>query len=179
MDQMVEKILITEEEITRRVKELGEEISKDYAGEEVMVLCVLKGAFVFASDLIRAISLPASINFMCLSSYGSGTTSSGKVQVTKDLDCPVEGKHVIIAEDVIDSGNTLHFLVDYLKEKGATSVDVCAIFDKPSRRQVEVEVRYIGFEIPDEFVIGYGLDYAENFRNLPYLGVLKREVYEG
>lgn len=178
LDKMVEKVLLTEEQITQRVAELGEEITNDYEGKEIMLVCVLKGAFVFASDLMRAIKLPVGINFMCLSSYGNDTVSSGRVQVTKELDYPVEGKHVIIAEDVVDSGNTLNFLVGYLKEKGAKSVEVCSIFDKPSRRKVEVDVKYIGFEVPDEFIIGYGLDYAENFRNLPYLGILKREVYE-
>ena len=179
MEQMVEKILLTEEQISNRVAELGAEITQDYAGKEIMLICVLKGAAVFATDLMRAIKLPISINFMCLSSYGNATESSGRVQITKDLDLPVEGCHVIIAEDVIDSGNTLCFLTEYLKDKGAESVEICSIFDKPSRRKVDVTVKYTGFEVPDEFIIGYGLDYAENFRNLPYLGVLKREVYEG
>ncbi len=179
LDKMVEKVLFTEKQIAEKVAELGEEITKDYEGKEIMLVCVLKGAFVFASDLMRAISLPVNINFMCLSSYGNSTTSSGRIQVTKELDFPVEGKNVIIAEDVVDSGNTLKFLINYLKEQGAKSVEVCTIFDKPSRRQVEVPVKYTGFEVPDEFIIGYGLDYAEDFRNLPYLGVLKREVYEG
>ncbi len=179
LDKMVEKVLFTEKQIAERVAMLGEEITKDYEGKEIMLVCVLKGAFVFASDLMRAISLPVNINFMCLSSYGNSTTSSGNIQITKELDFPVDGKQVIIAEDVVDSGHTLNFLINYLKEQGAESVEVCAIFDKPSRRQVEVPVKYIGFEVPDEFIIGYGLDYAEDFRNLPYLGVLKREVYEG
>lgn len=177
-EQMVEKILLTEEQIQTRLQELGDRITADYPGQEIMIVCVLKGAFVFAADLMRAIKLPSSINFMCLSSYGNGTESSGNVRITKELDAPVKGKHVIVAEDVVDSGNTLSFLINYLKEQGAASVEVCAAFDKPSRRKVPVCVKYTGFEIPDEFVIGYGLDYAENFRNLPYLGVLKREVYE-
>ncbi len=179
LDKMVEKVLLTEDQIADRVAELGAEITSDYKEKELVMVCVLKGAFVFASDLMRAVQLPVSINFMCVSSYGNSTTSSGKIQVTKELDFPVEGKHVVIAEDVVDSGHTLKFLIQYLKEKGAKTVEVCAIFDKPSRRQVEVPVKYIGFEVPDEFIIGYGLDYAEDFRNLPYLGVLKREVYEG
>ena len=177
-DKMVERVLITEEQIAQKVKELGQQISLDYEGKEIALLCVLKGAVVFATDLMRAIDCPVSLNFMCLSSYGGGTESSGKVKITKDLDFPVTGKHVLIAEDVIDSGNTLKFLLGYLKDQGALSVEICSIFDKPSRRKVEIEVKYTGFEIPDEFVIGYGLDYAEKFRNLPYLGVLKREVYE-
>lgn len=175
---LVEKILYTKEEIAARVEQLGAAITRDYAGQEVAIVCVLKGAALFASDLIRSIDLPLSIGFMYVSSYGSGTKSSGHVQIVKDLDISVEGKHVIIAEDVVDSGNTLSFLLDYLKGKQAAAVDVCAIFDKPSRRVVPVEVKYTGFEIPDEFVIGYGLDYGEKFRNLPYLGVLKRSVYE-
>lgn len=177
-DKMVEKVLLTEEQIAQRVKELGQQITSDYEGKEIMLLCVLKGAVVFATDLMRAIELPVSLNFMCLSSYGSGTESSGNVKITKDLDFPVKGHHVLIAEDVVDSGNTLKFLLEYLKEQGAASVEICSIFDKPSRRKVEIDLKYIGYEIPDEFVIGYGLDYAEKFRNLPYLGVLKREVYE-
>lgn len=177
-NELVEKVLFTQQQIAQKVEQLGEQISRDYAGKDLMLVCVLKGAVVFAADLMRAISLPVSLNFMCVSSYGTATTSSGNVQITKDLDLPVEGKNVIIAEDVVDSGNTLSYLVKYLKSKNAASVDICTIFDKPSRRKVPVDVKYAGFEIPDEFVIGYGLDYAEKFRNLPYLGVLKREVYE-
>ncbi len=177
-EEWVERVLFTQQQIAQRVLQLGEQISRDYQGKDLMLVCVLKGAVMFAADLMRAIQLPVSLNFMCVSSYGTATTSSGDIHITKDLDLPVEGKNVIIAEDVVDSGNTLNYLVKYLKSKNAASVDICTIFDKPSRRKVPVEVKYTGFEIPDEFVIGYGLDYAEKFRNLPYLGVLKREVYE-
>lgn len=177
-EEWVERVLFTQQQIAQRVLQLGEQISRDYQGKDLMLVCVLKGAVMFAADLMRAIQLPVSLNFMCVSSYGTATTSSGDIHITKDLDLPVEGKNVIIAEDVVDSGNTLNYLVKYLKSKNAASVDICTIFDKPSRRKVPVEVKYTGFEIPDEFVIGYGLDYAEKFRNLPYLGILKREVYE-
>lgn len=177
MHENIERVLFTEEEIRDKVRELGERISRDYAGRDLMLLCVLKGAFVFASDLLRAITIPCGINFMAVSSYGMAT-SSGSVQITKDLDLPVDGKEIIIAEDIVDSGKTLTYIMQYLKSKNAKSVDICALFDKPDRRQVEVDVKYIGYTIPDEFVVGYGLDFAERFRNLPYLGVLKRSVYE-
>lgn len=178
MNQSIEKILFSEEQIASKVKELGAMISRDYAGKEIMVLCILKGAFVFASDLFRSLTIPAGITFMSVSSYGCGTVSSGVIKIDQDIDLPIEGKHIIIAEDIVDSGKTLSYIVEYLKNKKAASVEICAIFDKPDRREVPVEVKYIGYQIPNEFVVGYGLDYAEQFRNLPYLGILKRSLYE-
>lgn len=179
MDNMIEKVLFTEEQLKERVKELGDKITEDYKGESVMVLCILKGAFVFAADLLRAIKLDsASIHFMVASSYGDSTVSSGHVIIKQDIEESVEGRHIIIAEDIVDTGRTLSYVVEYLKEKGAASVEICTMFDKPDRRIANVEAKYIGFTIPDEFVVGYGLDYAGDFRNLPYLGILKREIYD-
>lgn len=179
MNNKIDKILFSEDEIKQKVRELGAKISEDYKGKEVMLLCILKGAFVFASDLLRAIdSDTVSMHFMVASSYGDKTESSGHVIIKQDIEEPVKGKHVIIAEDIIDTGRTLRYVMDYLESKGAASVEVCALFDKPDRRVINVEAKYRGFLLPDEFVVGYGLDYAGYYRNLPYLGVLKREVYE-
>ena len=179
MKDVIEKVLYSEEEIKNRVKELGAKITEDYKGESVMVLCILKGAFMFASDLLRTIELDStSIHFMVASSYGDKTTSSGHVIIKQDIDESVVGRHIIIAEDIVDTGRTLSYVVQYLKEKGAASVEICTMFDKPDRRITEVDVKYIGYTIPDEFVVGYGLDYAGDYRNLPYLGILKRSVYE-
>ena len=179
MDSVISKVLFTEEEIAIKVKELGRKISEDYKDKEILLVCILKGAFIFASDLMRAIeSDKLSIQFMVASSYGDKTVSSGHVIIKQDIEMPIEGKHVIIAEDIIDTGRTLRYVVDYLKGKGAETVEVCTIFDKPDRRVVEIDAKYIGYTIPDEFVVGYGLDYVGNYRNLPYLGVLDRKVYE-
>ena len=166
------EILITESEIKDRVAELGRQISIDYAGLDFMILCVLKGSFIFTADLMRNITLPCEVNFMAVSSYKNFTVSAA-VEITKDLDVPIDNKHIIIAEDIIDSGKTLSYLIDYLMARRAAGVEVCALFDKPCKRQMPVSARYTGFVIPDEFVVGYGLDYAERYRNLPYLGVIK------
>ena len=179
MNDVIENVLFTEEEIKEKVKKLGAFISRDYQGKEIMLVCILKGAFVFASDLLRAIdSDNVSIQFMVASSYGEKTVSSGHVVIKQDIEGDIAGKHIIIAEDIIDTGRTLRYVVDYLKEKGAETVEVCTIFDKPDRRIMEIEAKYVGFTIPDEFVVGYGLDYAGCYRNLPFLGILKRSVYE-
>lgn len=178
MHQDVERILLTEEELAKRVKELGEEISRDYAGQSVTLIGVLKGAVVFFSDIMRAITVPAAIDFIACSSYGMSSTTSGEVQIRKDLDHSIEGKHVIVIEDIVDTGTTLHYLLDNLKKRGAASVKLAALLNKPSRRKVEVTVDYTGFEVPDYFVVGYGLDYAEKYRNLPYIGILKESVYK-
>lgn len=179
MNDKIERIIFGEDEIKARVKELGAEVSKDYRNKEVMLLCILKGAFVFASDLLREIdSDSVSMHFMVASSYGDKTESSGHVIIKQDIEEPVKGKHVLIAEDIIDTGRTLRYVMDYLKSKGAASVEVCTLFDKPDRRVIDIEAKYRGFLLPDEFVVGYGLDYAGYYRNLPYLGVLKRSVYE-
>ncbi len=177
MHQDVERILFTEEELAARVKELGEQISRDYEGKNVVLIGVLKGAVVFFADLMRAVTVPAAIDFIACSSYGMGSTTSGEVQIRKDLDHSIEGKHVIVVEDIVDTGTTLHYLLDNLAKRGAKSVKLAALLNKPSRRKVDVAVDYMGFEVPDYFVVGYGLDYAERYRNLPYIGILKESVY--
>ncbi|MBQ9557579.1 MAG: hypoxanthine phosphoribosyltransferase [Clostridia bacterium] len=171
------KVLITEEEIKRRVCELGAEITKDYAGKSILLIGVLKGAAVFMSDLMRCIDLPVEIDFMVVSSYGSGTKTSGNIKILKDTDVSVEGRDVIIAEDILDTGITLNNLKDLLLKRGAKSLKICTIFNKPARRKSPIEAEYVGFDVPDEFVIGYGLDYDQKYRNLPYLGVLDSSVY--
>ncbi len=167
------KEMLSEEELANRIKELGEQISKDYEGEEVFLVCILKGAAFFACELAKRITVPVTIDFMATSSYGSGTVSTGEVQIKKDLDLGVEGKNVIIVEDIIDSGNTLNYLSNLFKDRKAKSVKMCAMLDKPERREVDVPMDYIGFTIPDAFVVGYGLDYDQKYRNLPYIGVVE------
>ena len=167
------KEMLSEEELNTRIRELGEQISKDYEGEDVFLVCILKGAAFFACELAKRITVPVTIDFMATSSYGSGTVSSGEVQIKKDLDLGVEGKNVIIVEDIIDSGNTLHYLSNLFKDRKAKSVKMCAMLDKPERREVDVPMDYIGFTIPDAFVVGYGLDYDQRYRNLPYIGVVE------
>lgn len=167
------KVLISEEEVDRRIRELAEEISRDYEGEEVFLIPILKGAAFFGCELAKRITVPVTIDFMSTSSYGSSTSSSGDVQIKKDLDLSIENKNVIIIEDIIDSGNTLHFLSELFETRQAKSIRLCALLDKPERREVEVDMDYIGFSIPNEFVVGYGLDYAQKYRNLPYIGVVE------
>mgnify|MGYP002852104186 FL=1 len=167
------KEMLSEEELNTRIRELGQQISKDYEGEEVFLVCILKGAAFFACELAKRITVPVTIDFMATSSYGSGTVSSGEVQIKKDLDLGVEGKNVIIVEDIIDSGNTLNYLSGLFKDRKAKSVKMCAMLDKPERREVDVPMDYIGFTIPDAFVVGYGLDYDQKYRNLPYIGVVE------
>jgi len=178
MNTAIKEVLLSEKELDLKVKELGMNISKDYEGEEVLLLCILKGGVVFMSDLARAISIPVSMDFMAVSSYGSSATSSGVVRILKDLGQSIEGKNIIIVEDIIDSGLTLNYLVSYLKARGPKSVEICTIMDKPDRREVEVEIKYQGFIVPNEFLVGYGLDYAEKYRNLPFVGILREEVYK-
>ncbi len=172
---MSEKInvLVSEEEVTKRLKELGEQISKDYEGKEIHMICILKGGVFFMVDLSKRISVPVSLDFMSVSSYGNGTKSSGVVRIAKDLDESIEGKDVLIVEDIIDSGRTLYYLMDILKKRNPNSIRLCTLLDKPERREKDVKVDYVGFEIPDEFVVGYGLDYAQKYRNLPYIGVVE------
>ncbi len=167
------RVMLPEEELDKRIKELGEVISRDYEGKTVYLVCILKGAAVFAMELAKRITVPCVIDFMATSSYGSGTVSSGVVKVTKELDMDPKGRDVLVVEDIIDSGNTLSFLQEYFKEKGANSVKLCTMLDKPDRREVDVNVDYTGFSIPDEFVVGYGLDYDQRYRNLPYIGVME------
>lgn len=172
---MSEKIsvLISEEDVDARIKELGEKISKDYEGKEVHLVCVLKGGTFFMCELAKRISIPVTMDFMSVSSYGNDTKSSGVVRIIKDLDQPLKGKHVIVIEDIVDSGNTLSYLLTNLNERGPASLALCTLLDKPDRRVKDVAVDYTGFEIPDEFVVGYGLDYAQKYRNLPYIGVVE------
>lgn len=173
----VKEILISQEELKQKVLELGKQISKDYQGEEIVLVCVLKGAVMFFSDLVRSIVGDVTIDFISCSSYGNSTVSSGVVRIMKDLDTSVEGKNVIVVEDIVDTGTTLHYLLENLKSRKAKSVRLATLLNKPDRRKVDVHVDYSGFVIPDLFVVGYGLDYAQQYRNLPYVGVLKEEVY--
>lgn len=174
------QILISEDDIKNRIYEMGQEITNDYKDKEepVVLIGILKGSVFFLSDLSRRINLPITFDFMSVSSYGLGTTSSGDVRILKDLDQKIEGKHVIIVEDIIDTGYTLSYLIKNLESRGAKSIKIASLLDKAERRLVEVNVDYLGFEIPDEFVVGYGIDYAQKYRNLPFIGVVKREVYE-
>ena len=169
------RVMFTEEEVNNKIKELGAQISADMNGEPVKIICILKGASFFACELAKRITVPVFIDFMSVSSYGDGTESTGIVRIIKDLDDSIEGENVLIVEDIIDSGRTLSYLVENLKSRGAKSVRLCTLKSKPSRRVVEVPVDYIGYEIPDEFVVGYGLDYAQKYRNLPYVGVVEND----
>ncbi len=167
------KVLVPEEDVAKRIKELGEQISKDYAGKEVHLICILKGGVFFMCELAKRITVPVSMDFMCVGSYGDGTASSGVVRIAKDLDESIENKEVLIVEDIIDSGNTLYYLMDVLRQRKPASLRLCTLLDKPDRRVKDVHVDWTGFEIPDEFVVGYGLDYAQKYRNLPYIGVVE------
>jgi len=173
----VKDVLFTPEEIQGRVKELGTRIEDDYRGKELLIIAVLKGANMFLSDLIRHIDLPMEVDFMAASSYGNTTESSGVVRILKDLDYPIEGKHVLLIEDLIDTGLTLHYLAENLKSRGPSSFRICTLLDKPERRKIDIEVHYKGFDIPDEFIVGYGIDYSQRYRNLPYVATLKPEIY--
>lgn len=177
MHQDLEKVLFTEQEIREAAQRIAAAINADYAGQEVTFVGLLKGSVQFMADLIKYIDLKCTIDFMCVSSYGNGTKSTGRVNIIKDLSEPIDDKNVVIVEDIIDSGNTLNFINRYFSAKNARSVRICTLLDKPSRREVEIDVDYVGFEVPDEFVVGYGLDYQEYYRNLPYIGVLKPEIY--
>ncbi|OPF52925.1 hypoxanthine phosphoribosyltransferase [Clostridium baratii] len=177
MREDIKKVLFDEEELSSKVRELGEQISKDYKGKDLLVVGVLKGSVLFAADLIKSIDIPCEIDFMAVSSYGNSTESSGVVRILKDLDHSIEGKHVLLVEDIVDSGITLTYLLKYLKARKAESIEIVSLLNKPERRTADLEVKYIGFEVPNEFIVGYGIDYAEKYRNLPFIGVLKEEVY--
>ncbi len=177
MNDDVLKILISEEEIEKRVKELGRQISDDYAGKSLVVVSVLKGSVMFMADLLRALDIHTEIDFMVVSSYGSGVVSTGAVKMLKDIFLPIEGRDVLIVEDILDTGKTLHYIKDYLGARKPNSIRICTLLDKPERREADIVADYVGFNVPDEFVIGYGLDYDEHYRNLPFIGVLKPEVY--
>ncbi|MEG0877851.1 MAG: hypoxanthine phosphoribosyltransferase [Oscillospiraceae bacterium] len=177
MHEDVLKVLLTEEEIAAKVADMGKQISKDYAGKNLMLVTVLKGAVVFLADIMREIDIHAEIDFMVVSSYGAGVKSSGVVKIIKDLDVALEGKDILIIEDILDSGLTLNYIKDLLTGRNPASIKIATLLDKPIRRKVDLQADYVGFVVPDEFVIGYGLDFDEKYRNLPYIGVLKPEVY--
>ncbi len=178
MHEDISEILISEEEIRRKVAELGERITHDYRDKNLLLLGTLKGAVPFIGDLARAIALPLEIDYMAISSYGNSTQSSGVVRILKDLEGPIDQKHLLIVEDIVDSGLTLHYLMDVLRQRRPLSLSVCALLDKGRERVKAVKLDYTGFRIPDRFVVGYGLDYAQRYRNLPYIGILKPSVYE-
>ena len=179
MDQDILKVLYTEEQIAASIKELGDQMYKDFEGRDPLFVSVLRGAFIFMADIVRACQVKSDVEFIAVSSYGNGTSSSGVVQITHDIQQDISGRDLVIIEDILDSGNTLSFLKQYFLTKGARSVTICTLLDKPGRRAKAITADYIGFVIPDEFVVGYGLDYAQKYRNLPYIGVLKPEVYSG
>lgn len=167
------RVLLSEEEVDRRIRELGEQISRDYAGEEIFLICTLKGASFFACELAKRIELPLTLDFIAVASYGDGTQSSGEVRMIKDLDESIEGKNVIVVEDIVDTGRTLSYLMEILKKRNPKTLKLCSLLDKPERRVVDIKADYTGFEVPDLFVVGYGLDYAQKYRNLPYIGVVE------
>jgi hypoxanthine phosphoribosyltransferase len=173
----IEQILIDEQTLQAKVAELGAIVNHEYAGQEVMLVGVLKGAIMFMVDLVRHLNLSVTIDFMAISSYGATTESSGVVRILKDLDLSIEGKHVLIVEDIVDSGLTLSYLADYLRKRNPTSLRICALLNKPDRRTSDLKIDYLGFDIPDKFVVGYGLDFGELYRNLPFIGVLKPDKY--
>lgn len=171
-------VLLTEQQIKDKVKELGQQIAKDYAGKKLMLVGLLKGSVVFMTDLMRAIDIPVAIDFMSVSSYGKGVKTSGVVKIIKDLDVEIKDYDILIVEDILDSGMTLSYITQMLHNRGPKSIRLCTLLDKPERHKVDVHIDYCGFVVPDEFIVGYGLDYAEKYRNLPYIGVLKPEIYE-
>lgn len=177
MTNDIETILFSEEQLETCVQVLGEQITKDYKGKELVVIGILKGSSIFTSDLVRKINLPLDMDFMVVSSYGNATESTGVVRILKDLENSVENKHLLIVEDIIDSGLTLKYLKEVLQTRNPASVKICTLLDKPAGRKENIAIDYCGHEVPDEFIVGYGIDYAERYRNLPYVGVLKREVY--
>lgn len=167
------KVFLSEKEVDDRIQEIGDQISRDYAGREVHLICVLKGGSFFMCELAKRITVPVSLDFMSVSSYGSETKSSGVVKIVKDLDEPLKGKDVLVVEDIVDSGRTLSYLLEMLNDRGPASLRLCTLLDKPDRRVIDVKVDYTGFQIPDEFVVGYGLDYGQKYRNLPYIGIVE------
>ncbi len=178
MSADIEKIFYSSDEIAARVQNIGAQISKDYAEKDLLLISILKGSVVFMTDLMRSLTIHCTIDFMAVSSYGSGTQTSGVVKILKDLDRPIAGKDVVIVEDILDSGMTLNYVTGLLRARGPRSIRICTLFDKPARRRVELQADYVGFQVPDEFIVGYGLDYDERYRNLPYIGVLKPSVYQ-
>ncbi len=173
----VKEILYNEEQLRKRIKEMGAEINRDYLGKDLMLVGILKGSVPFMADLIKEIEIPCTMDFMAVSSYGNSTSTTGVVRILKDLDFEIENKHVLIVEDIIDSGVTLSYLLDYLRRRNPASINIACLLNKPERRKVEIAAQYIGFNVPDYFLVGYGLDYAEKYRNLPFVGILKEEIY--
>ena len=178
-DKDILKVLFTEEELRAKVAQIGAQITRDYQGKDLVLVSVLRGSYIFMADLTRNIDLPCTMDFMSVTSYGAGTVSTGQVKITRDLSEPIEGKDLIIVEDILDSGNTLYYLREVLYARKPASISICTLLDKPERRKKDIAADYMGFTIPDAFVVGYGLDYAERYRNLPYIGILKPEVYGG
>lgn len=178
MKNDIEKVLLTEEELKEKVREIGSKISEDYRGEELVLIGVLKGSVMFMSELMKEISIYCSMDFMAVSSYGNGSESSGVVRILKDLDESIENKHVIIIEDIIDSGITLEYLIKYLNGRNPKSIEIACLLNKKDRRKANIGVKYLGFDVPDYFLVGYGLDFAERYRNLPYIGILKEAIYK-
>ena len=177
MEKDILKVLVSEEQLKEKIAYLGEQITNDYKDKKLLLVSILKGSVVFMADLMRAIKIPARIDFMAVSSYGSGLKTSGVVKIIKDLDIDLKGYDILIVEDILDSGMTLSYLIELLKSRNPSSVEICTLLDKPERHRVEIPVKYKGFVVPDEFVVGYGLDYDEQYRNLPYVGILKPSVY--
>lgn len=177
LEKDIDRVFFSGEELQARVRELGEQITRDYEGKSPLFVGVLKGSFVFMADLMRAVDCYCDIDFMAVSSYGSGTTTTGAVKINKDLTYNVEGRDIILIEDILDSGVTLSYLKKYIEARKPSSVRICTLLDKPARRKADIDADYVGFECPDAFIVGYGLDYAERYRNLPYIGVLKSEIY--
>ena len=173
----IKNVILSQEDISDIVKDLGKKISEDYKGKDLLVVSILKGSVLFMADLMREITIPCNIDFMAVSSYGSGTVSSGEVKIIKDLDKPIEGKELLIVEDILDSGKTLSYIMSILKARNPKSIEICTLFDKPDRREAQVYAKYIGSNVPNEFIVGYGLDYNEYYRNLPFIGALKESVY--
>lgn len=178
MKEDVKEILLNEDEIRKKIREIGQNISRDYAGKDLILIGVLKGSVMFMADLMKEVTIPCSMDFMAVSSYGTSTKTSGVVRILKDLDFEIENKDILIVEDIIDSGITLKYLVEYLRGRGPKSVEIACLLNKPDRRQVNIDVKYLGFNVPDYFLVGYGLDYAEKYRNLPFIGILKEEIYK-
>lgn len=178
MKKDIQEVLFSEEVLTKRIKELASDVSKDYKGKELVVVGILKGSVIFAAELIKNISIKCEIDFMAVSSYGNSTETSGVVRILKDLDNSIEGKDILVVEDIVDTGITLAYLLKYLKARKANSIEIISLLNKQVRRKADLDVKYIGFEVPDGFIVGYGIDYAEKYRNLPFIGILKPEVYE-
>ena len=178
MRRDIERILISEEEIQKKVSEMGKKISDDFRDKDPLFVGVLKGCFIFMADLFREVTIPGSVDFMAVSSYGNGTSTTGAVKINKDLSQDIENRDVIIVEDILDSGVTLSYLTKYLQNRKPSSICIATLLDKPARRRADVQAKYVGFTVPDAFVVGYGLDYAEKYRNLPFIGILKPDIYE-